>query len=725
MDSSWDKNHLFAAASSRSSVAAAADAAGDDDRPQASSSSSSGSSSKPNNPAANVGVSAPLSLTILDSQLHPMLREEDGLLSVPHPLPLSTQQRQSKLVAHRNACEAAAMSAAVGDPSDGSRAARAPINRRRKTVLSTSLRRAGGAGSGGSACFARGYYHHHHDRHHDGEMDGMDVCAASGGVGDGDGEGGVCENGRLRRLERVAALRDGGEKGGGGEKLHRVPPRGLAAILRKDDRHDTLWPWLRVGRDPQGIPWESLTSQTRSDYRRQRLQQYQQQHGLLHTTATHGNPDDDDDDPDYHDSPSQTDSDEGPSESGWGDGGDNDEDTPMTPSEHGGGGEGHHTPQHHQQQQQQHGQHGGGGGGLTHGAGAGGGFGALYGGPQNEGTQEENARRLRAISLCRPVRSNQHYAELARCYAAVQPAIMHFQLRHLLSCGSSRHEVYYVGNRDRTTLTSYNLLSGLKGVIHSSPDGNPFTCCDVRHGLAVTGSMNSRLMVSSLRGANGHPVHQLLTSRRTSDTLDDITNYVSVILSLTGMPRVLACNNDASIKEFDPETARVVNSYHLEWAVNQASVSVDGKMVCVVGDDKAVVMLERETGDRIATLHGHCDHGFASDFHCDGRLCATGNQDNTCRVWDLRHLRRSVKVLGSQMGPVRSIQFSPDGSLLSCAEPMDLVQLYDVRSGFTHHQQLDFFGSIAGLCFSHDSSTLFTAVQDSSFGGLLEYRLLT
>ena len=58
--------------------------------------------------------------------------------------------------------------------------------------------------------------------------------------------------------------------------------------------------------------------------------------------------------------------------------------------------------------------------------------------------------------------------------------------------------------------------------------------------------------------------------------------------------------------------------------VNQASVSVDGKMVCVVGDDKAVVMLERETGDRIATLHGHCDHGFASDFHCDGRLCATG-----------------------------------------------------------------------------------------------------
>ena len=69
----------------------------------------------------------------------------------------------------------------------------------------------------------------------------------------------------------------------------------------------------------------------------------------------------------------------------------------------------------------------------------------------------------------------------------------------------------------------------------------------------------------------------------------------------------------------------------------------------------------------------------------------------------------------------------------SCAEPMDLVQLYDVRSGFTHHQQLDFFGSIAGtygwvcpsiplgvcvgmlvcvsragLSFSHDSSTLFT-----------------
>ena len=125
--------------------------------------------------------------------------------------------------------------------------------------------------------------------------------------------------------------------------------------------------------------------------------------------------------------------------------------------------------------------------------------------------------------------------------------------------------------------------------------------------------------MSSLRGANGHPVHQLVRAKTTTQgfihrerlfvcplppTADvspherhagrhhqlrvrhllahwcvwcaprpasrsPVSLYgVCVCVCVSGMPRVLACNNDASIKEFDPETARVVNSYHLEWAVS-------------------------------------------------------------------------------------------------------------------------------------------------------------
>ena len=57
-------------------------------------------------------------------------------------------------------------------------------------------------------------------------------------------------------------------------------------------------------------------------------------------------------------------------------------------------------------------------------------------------------------------------------------------------------------------------------------------------------------------------------------------------------------------------------------------------------------------------------------------------QDATTRVWDMRMLNRSLCLLRSSVGAVRSLRFSPCGSILAAAESVDFVRLYNVAADF-------------------------------------------
>ena len=65
-------------------------------------------------------------------------------------------------------------------------------------------------------------------------------------------------------------------------------------------------------------------------------------------------------------------------------------------------------------------------------------------------------------------------------------------------------------------------------------------------------------------------------------------------------------------------------------------------------------------------------------------------QDSTTRIWDVRYLKSSVATLKAHMGAVRSLRFSPDGSVLAAAEPADFVDLFDVASNYESRQTVRF-----------------------------------
>ncbi|KAK6160073.1 hypothetical protein DH2020_003454 [Rehmannia glutinosa] len=165
----------------------------------------------------------------------------------------------------------------------------------------------------------------------------------------------------------------------------------------------------------------------------------------------------------------------------------------------------------------------------------------------------------------------------------------------------------------------------------------------------------------------------------------------------------------------------VAGGFHGELICKNTTVSPDGKLLAVLGDSTECLIADPQSGKVLSSLKGHLDYSFASAWHPDGRILATGNQDTTCRLWDKRNLKESLAILKGRMGAIRAIKFTSDGRFMAMAEPADFVHVFDTWSDYTTGQEIDLFGEIGGISFSPDTDALFVGVSDRTYGSLLEF----
>ncbi|KAF7149189.1 hypothetical protein RHSIM_Rhsim03G0014900 [Rhododendron simsii] len=205
---------------------------------------------------------------------------------------------------------------------------------------------------------------------------------------------------------------------------------------------------------------------------------------------------------------------------------------------------------------------------------------------------------------------------------------------------------------------------------------------------------------------------------RTTD-INALTNVVEIYNSQSGAVHVTVANNDCGVRDFDMEKLQLSKHFSFPWPVNHTSLSPDGKLRIIVGDNPEGMLVDSGTGKMVASLVGHLDFSSASAWHPDGLTFATGNQDKTCRIWDARNLSKSVAALRGNLGSIQPIRYSSDGRFMAMAEAADFVHVFDVKSGYDKEQEIDFFGEISGMSFSPDTESLFIGVCKPTYGGLL------
>ncbi|TXG52837.1 hypothetical protein EZV62_022006 [Acer yangbiense] len=302
------------------------------------------------------------------------------------------------------------------------------------------------------------------------------------------------------------------------------------------------------------------------------------------------------------------------------------------------------------------------------------------------------------------------------------------QLRNLL-CATSKHDVYLLQNysvmhwssllrRGKEVLNvAKPIVPTLKssGSLAQSLNRVQISTMVVKENLMVAGGFQGELVCMYLN----QPGVAFCTKLTTDENA--ITNTVDVYRNPSGSMRVVTANNDAQVRIFDTEYFGSLNQFSYDWSVNNITVSPDGKLLAILGDSTECLIAETESGKVVGNLKGHLDYSFASAWHPDGRILATGNQDTTCRLWDIRNLSQSLSVLKGNMGAIRALKFTSDGRFMAMAEPADFVHIFDTESGYVKCQEIDLFGEIAGISFSPDTEALFVGIADRTYGSLLEF----
>lgn len=172
---------------------------------------------------------------------------------------------------------------------------------------------------------------------------------------------------------------------------------------------------------------------------------------------------------------------------------------------------------------------------------------------------------------------------------------------------------------------------------------------------------------------------------------------------------------------FDTDNRKVFKSFQVDFHSALSHNLIILRYRCKISTLLFSMLPMRYYLQKIASIVGHLDYSFASAWHPNGRIFATGNQDKTCRVWDLRKLSMPVAILKGNIGAFRSIHFSKDGKFMVVAEAADFVHVYNTHENFEKRQEIDLFGEISGVSLSPDDESLYIGLWDRTYASLLQY----
>lgn len=292
----------------------------------------------------------------------------------------------------------------------------------------------------------------------------------------------------------------------------------------------------------------------------------------------------------------------------------------------------------------------------------------------------------------------------------------HFQLRNCISA-TSRDQIYTICTTSGKIMR-YNPYSHEISNAMTIKKKTRLVSMAVSEPFIAAGGMNGELFIVNSNEDT------LLVDEVLSEGENCITNYCKFYKDY-GKLKLLVCNNDHSVRFIDPEFFASTKKFHCKAPVNHASISPNFNLLAVALDKREAYIYSMNDCSKVFKLRGHQDFGFATGWHpLNSHILATGNQDLSVKLWDLRNGGRCpLASLPAKIGACHSLKFSGNGEFLVFSESADFIHIVDATL-FEEEQIVDLFGEISGFDFDDDVNPerLYVGIYDSTYRSMVELK---
>ncbi|MEH2464372.1 serine/threonine-protein kinase [Nostoc sp.] len=234
---------------------------------------------------------------------------------------------------------------------------------------------------------------------------------------------------------------------------------------------------------------------------------------------------------------------------------------------------------------------------------------------------------------------------------------------------------------------------------------------------------------NTLASASDHKIVKLW-DLNTKKFLASLSGHSQAVKSVTFSPdgKILAtASDDKTIKLWQIETLEeICTLLGHSHAVKSVAFSPDGQILASGSWDKTIKLWDVNTGTEICTMTGHQLQVNSVVFSPQGQLLASASYDRTIRLWQIPALESSHKefqnrpcysLLGTLSGhawAVLTVAFSPDGKILATGSDDNTIKLWEVNTGQLICTLVGHSWSVVAVAFFADGETLLSASCDKT-----------
>ncbi|WP_036485796.1 caspase family protein [Myxosarcina sp. GI1] len=269
---------------------------------------------------------------------------------------------------------------------------------------------------------------------------------------------------------------------------------------------------------------------------------------------------------------------------------------------------------------------------------------------------------------------------------------------------SATREGIYIWNRDGLLLQT---LNGHTGEVLDVSFKKPISNSSGDYQLVSTG-VDKTVRIWQINGNNS----------------SDNGGIYSIATSPTEPDVFAAAGWDGKIKIWQedssgtPQLVRTLPGH--DAAISQIQYTPDGKLIASGSQDNTIKLWNAKTGDLITTLTGHREaiNNLAlvaeNKWQAGSYLLVSGSEDNTLKLWKIDNQRGElITTMQGHQDSVKSVAVSPNGKLIASGSYDNTIKLWN-----TDGELIDTLSGhnlvITSLQFSPDSRTLASGSWDNT-----------